>query len=109
MIQWDTSQWTFPHGTHPCVILSRTGRCQNPAFDTVNVLACQSQRAQRPANDLESLLDLEDGMDWPTIVRVDFVWTVLKSELTRRRGNVTPERRRDLGAKMIRALGLYLP
>ena len=90
------------------MIISRTARCQNPAFSEVNGLACQSQKATRPVEELEGLLDVADGMDWLKIVRVDFVWVVPKAELTRHRGNVTKERRRDLGAKMIRALGLWL-
>jgi mRNA-degrading endonuclease toxin of MazEF toxin-antitoxin module len=107
--QWDTSQWTFPHGTHPCVIVSRTARCQNPAFETVNVLACQSQRATRPASDLEALLDVEDGMDWQTLVRCDFLWVAPKSELRQQRGSVSAERRRTIGTTIIRTLGLWLP
>ena len=91
------------------MIISRTTRCQNPAFETVNVLACQSQRATREANELEALLDTADGMDWATLVRCDFVWVAPKSELTRQRGSVSAERRRAIGAKMIRVLGLLLP
>jgi mRNA-degrading endonuclease toxin of MazEF toxin-antitoxin module len=109
MMQWDTSQWEFPHGNHPCVIISRTSRCQNPAFETVNVLACQSQRATRLPSDLEALLEAEDGMDWSTLVRCDFLWTAPKVELTRQRGSVTAERRRAIGATIIRVLGLWLP
>ena len=108
MTQWDTSQYAFPHGTHPCIIISRTARCNNPVFETVNVLACQSQKATRQAGELEELLDVEDGMDWLTIVRCDFIWVAQKSELTRRRGSVSAERRRAVGAKVIRAIGLWL-
>jgi len=107
--QWDTSQWTFPHGNHPCVIISRASRCQSAAFDTVNILACQSQRATRPAGDLEALLDVADGLDWSTIVRCDFLWVAKKPDLTRLRGSVTVERRRAIGQMMIRSLGLWLP
>ncbi len=109
MKQWDTSQWEFPHGSHPCVIVSRTARCQNPAFETVNILACQSQQATRKAGDLEALLDVEDGLDWLTLVRCDFLWVARKAELTRYRGTVTAERRRRIGATVIRVLGLWLP
>lgn len=90
------------------MIISRTGRCQNPAFETVNILACQSQRATCLPSELETLLDIEDGMDWATLVRCDFLWTAPKAELTRKCGSVTPGRRRAIGATMIRVLGLWL-
>ena len=112
MKQWDTSQWNFPHGfphgPHPGVSLSPDARCQNPAFETVNILAGQSHRAQRPANALECLLYAEDGMKWETLVRCDFIWVAIKSELTQRRGAVTFDRRRDMGRKVISVLDLYL-
>jgi hypothetical protein len=108
MKQWDTSQWIFPHGSHPCVIVSPTARCQNPAFETVNVLACQSRQATRDPLEHEGLLDVDDGMDWLTLVRVDFLWVARKVELVRQRGSVTSERRRSIGQKVIRVFGLWL-
>lgn len=108
MKQWDTSQWQFPHGLHPCVIISRTDRCQNPAYQFVNILACQSVRATRQAKGPEVLLDVEDGMDWETIVKCDFVWVADKASLTRHRGSVSEERRRTIGQTIIRAIGLWL-
>jgi len=106
--QWDTCQWDFPHGSHPCVIISPDARCQNSAFETVNILAGQSHRAKRSANAIECLLDVSDGMDWETLVRCDFIWVARKDELTRRRGSVALDRRRDMGRKVISAVGLYL-
>ena len=108
MKQWDTSQWEFPHGNHPCVIISPSARCQNSAFETVNILACQSRRATRDPLEHEGLLDVEDGMDWPTLVRVDFLWVAPKIELVRQRGSVTSERRRSIGHKAIRVFGFWL-
>jgi mRNA-degrading endonuclease toxin of MazEF toxin-antitoxin module len=108
MKQWDTNQWVFPHGSHPCIIISPTARCQNPDFDTVNVLACQSHRAQRLPRESEFRLDAADGMDWETLVRCDFIWAVRKSELKQPRGRVVEERRRAIGQKLIRIFGLWL-
>lgn len=100
MKQWDTMEWEFPHGRHPCVIISTNDRCSNPALPTVNVLACQSQRAQRGARLNEVILDAADGMDWETLCRVDFVWVAPKAELTRTRKAVGPYRQRELGRKL---------
>lgn len=108
MKQWDTCQWNFPHGQHPCVIISPDARCQNAAFETVNIIAGQSQRAKRTANQIECLLDSADGMDWETLVRCDFIWVARKDELSRRKGAVVFERRRDIGRKIITVVGLYL-
>ena len=109
MKQWDTFDFEFEHGLHPCVILSRTARCQNPAFETVNILSASSHRATRLPLDHEFILDAADGMDWETLVRLDFVWTARKTDLKRQRKEVSSERRRALGAKLIRWFGLLTP
>ena len=109
MKQWDTFDCAFDHGLHPCVVLSRTARCQNPAYETVNVLSASSHRALRMPHDHEFLLDAADGMDWETLVRLDFVWVARKADLKRQRAEVSAERRRALGAKLIRWFGLWTP
>ena len=109
MKQWDTFDYPFPHGVHPCVIISRTARCQNPAFSTVNILAGQSHRALRLPQDHEFLLGVEDGMDWETLIRIDFIWVADKGQFHKARKEVTPERRRALGAKLIRWFGFWQP
>ena len=109
MNQWDTYDYEFPHGKHPCVVLSRTARCQNADFDTVNILSASSHRALRLPHEHEFILDAADGMDWETLVRLDFVWVAKKTELVSRRKAVSPERRRAMGSKMIRWFGLWQP
>ena len=108
MRQWDTYQWVFPHGDHPCVVISPPARVANSACQTVNLLACSTQRAARPALAHEIILDQVDGMDWETLVRCDVIWLANKSELKRHRGSVSPERRRAIGRKIIRLFGLWL-
>ena len=108
MRQWDTYQWQFPHGDHPCIVISPPARCANPDCKTVNVLGCSSQRSTREPLTHEILLDVVDGMDWPTLARCDVIYLAAKVELKRRRGSVTTERRRALGAKLIRLFGFWL-
>ena len=79
--------------------LRAAGVPTSPDFDTVNVLASQSRRAQRLPRDNEFLIDAADGLDWETLVRCDFIWVARKVELKESRGRVTPERRRVLGQK----------
>ena len=108
MKQWDTFDCESAHGKHPCIIISPTDRRQNPDFKTVNVLACQSHRAQRLPRENEFLVDVADGMDWETLVRCDFIWVTRKSDLKLGRGRVVAERRRVIGQKLIRIFGLWL-
>ena len=106
MKPWEVWQWDFPHGSHPAVILSPRARCANADLHTVNVLGCSTQRARRPPEIHEVLLDCEDGLEWETLCRCDVLLLAKKAELTRRRGIVTHERRRQLGQKVIRLFEL---
>jgi mRNA-degrading endonuclease toxin of MazEF toxin-antitoxin module len=106
--QWDTFDCEFAHGKHPCIVISPTDRCLNPDFQTVNVLAGQTHRANRSPRENEFLINGADGMDWETLVRCDFIWVARKHDLKTRRGRVGAERRRALGQKLIRVLGIWL-
>ncbi len=104
MTQWDIYTWRFPHGEHPAVIISPPDRLR---ADTVNVLACSSHRANRPPEIHETILDDADGLDWPTLCRLDVFWLAAKSELIQRRGTVSAERRRQIGQRIIRLFGFW--
>jgi len=108
MKPWEVWDWEFPHGKHPAVIVSPEARCLNTDIQTVNILGCSSRRASRAAEIHEVLLDEADGLDWETLCRCDVLFLAKKSELTRRRGMVTYERRRNLGQKVIRLFALWL-
>ena len=105
MKPWDIYTWEFP-GTsaHPAVVLGTETRLADKP--KVNVLFCSSQRAGRKAEALEIILDEADGLDWETLCKCDLVFAVPKEQLTRRRGSVTLERRRAIGERVIRSLGL---
>lgn len=109
MKPWEVYQWSFRHGDHPAVVVSPLARCENKDIETVNVAGCSSRRAQRDAEAHELILDTEDGLDWPTLCRCDVLYLARKDELLRKRGVVTPERRRVLGRKIIQLFGLLLP
>jgi len=106
--QWDSYQWQFPHGAHPCIVVSPPARCGNTDCPTVNVIGCSSRRAAREPLAHEVLLDAADGMDWSTLARCDVIYLAYKADLKKRRGSVTAERRRALGAKIIRLFGFWL-
>jgi mRNA-degrading endonuclease toxin of MazEF toxin-antitoxin module len=83
--------WPEPH---PAVIISHPRRVANkPA---VNVLLCTSKPPARSPVDNEVMLDIADGLDWPTLCKCDLFHLVDKAELKQKRGHVTPERRRQI-------------
>ena len=72
------------------------------------VLACRTLRpgSERDAEVNEALLDEADGLDWKTLVRCDLLWTMPKAKLTRRRGEVTPARRKDIARNIGQGLAV---
>ena len=93
-------------GPHPCVLVS----CQ-PRIDAkpqVVVLKCTSMKRgqEREARENETILDEADGLDWRTLCRCDLLFTVDKAALSRKRGEVSPERRRDIARKIIQGLAI---
>ncbi len=105
MKPFDIYNWNFPGaGEHPAVILGTDERVANK--QKINVLLCTSQRANRPAKADEVLLNGADGLDWETLCKCDLIFSASKEQLTRKRGSVTMERRRQIAERIIRALGL---
>lgn len=105
MKPWDVYTWEIPDAAaHPAVILGTETRMANKP--KVNVLFCSSKRATRKAEPLEVTLDEADGLDWETLCKCDLVFAVPKEQLTRKRGSVTPARRRQIAQNIIRGLGL---
>lgn len=92
--------WNEPHLV---VIVSHPLRVANKP--EVDVVMCSTRRAQRSPGPHEVLLDEADGLDWPTLCRCDLLHTLARTDLTRCRGTVTPERRRQIIATIHRAHG----
>ena len=105
MKPWDIYTWNFPGaGEHPAVVLGTEERVKNKPM--LNVLLCSSQRATRAAKATEVILDAADGLDWPTLCKCDFVYSVPAEQLSRERGEVGMARRREIAIRVIRGLGL---
>jgi len=64
---------------------------------------CSTQRASRPAEAHEIVLDTADGLDWPTICKCDLIHAVPREELKEQRGAVSLQRRGPLIRKVIEA------
>jgi hypothetical protein len=59
------------------VVVSHPARAARKDF--VEVLDCSSQRANRPQNENEVILDKTDGLDWPAFCKCD--WSSVRSGL----------------------------
>jgi hypothetical protein len=90
--------WPEPH---PAVIISSAARVAKKP--ELNVLMCSSKAATRPAEPNEVILDVEDGLSWPTLCKCDLIHLVSRDQLTTRRGQITEERRRRIIATMTRS------
>ncbi len=103
---WEVWDYEFAWGTHPAVVVSNAVRCDRKP--EIVVLACRTMRAgpERDPLENEALLDTADGLDWKTLCRCDLLFTVAKEKLSRRRGVVTAERRRDVARKIIQGLAI---
>ncbi len=93
-------------GEHPCVLVSSQKRIDRKA--QVVVLKCTTLRPGTPfePNELEAVLDNADGLELRTRVQCDLLFTVEKSSLTRKRGEVTFERRRDIAREIVQGLAI---
>ncbi|HEY3761977.1 MAG TPA: hypothetical protein VGN23_09540 [Verrucomicrobiae bacterium] len=75
--------------------------------ERVVVLKCQTLYAgDPPANESETVLDETDGLDRQTICTCDLLFTVRKSEISHKRGEVGFARRRDISRKIVQGLAL---
>lgn len=107
MRQWEIHLFPFTEeGAHPAVILSNDERCENSAITHVNALLCTSLRAARPAKKNEVILNGSDGLDWQTAVRCDVIHLLRKDLFLSRKGEVTRERRRAIGRKIVECFRL---
>jgi mRNA-degrading endonuclease toxin of MazEF toxin-antitoxin module len=105
MKPWDVWTWKFPDAdVHPAVVLGTDERVRLKS--RVCVLLCSTQRATRKPELHEVVLDQADGLDWETLCKCDVVYAAQKAELVQRRGTVSPQRRRAIAERVIRALGL---
>ncbi len=97
--QFDVWEFEFPdRGLHSVVLMSQPDLCARARH--VNVLFCTSQRQSRKPYPFEVLLDVEDGFNWETFCDCSVMWLVESHKLLRQRGQVTPERRREIRLKL---------
>ncbi len=99
--------WTGDvYGPHPLVIVSNQKRVSRK--ERVVVLRCVTLRPGQPwkPDELQTTLDQADGLELRTRCDCDLFFTVEKGTLSKKRGEVCWERRRDISRKMLQALEL---
>jgi mRNA-degrading endonuclease toxin of MazEF toxin-antitoxin module len=108
--QWDIGSYDFPApvGEHPVVIISNPDRAARAKL--VNVLYCTSQKQARPPGPEEVMLNGSDGLDWETYCRCDHVFSIERGHIKtfRRPAKVSPERRRQIAARIVEIFRLQL-
>lgn len=105
MKPWEV--WDSPlFGGHPCVIVSNAKRVEQK--NKVVVLKCTTLRPGTPyqPDELHTTLDQEDGLNTTTRCECDLLYTIAKSDLKNRRGEVSFDRRRDISRKIIQGLAI---
>jgi mRNA-degrading endonuclease toxin of MazEF toxin-antitoxin module len=99
--------WTGDvYGPHPVVVISNAARVERRG--RVVVLKCNTLRPGDPwqPNELQAVLDQQDGLELRTRCVCDLFFTVEKSQLTHKRGEVSLERRREISRKMVQSLAI---
>ena len=98
--------WTGPlFGSHPVLLVSAQPRIDRKQF--LVVLKGVTMRPGHPfkVDALQTTLDQEDGLETETRFDCDLLYTLEKSSLTRKHGEVRSlERRRDIARKIIQGL-----
>ena len=90
---------------HPCILVSNQARLDRK--EKFVVLRGQSLYSGDPKPaPFEIVLDTEDGLDRRTRFVCDLLYTVLKAEISQRRGEVVLERRRAISRLMLQGLAL---
>ena len=106
LAQWDILTAKIWDKDHPVVVLTPTGLCRQPFL---NVLGCSTLYAARQADPRhEIILDEADGLERPTLCKLAPIHLLEADEINLRRGRVSAERQRQIGAQLIRLFGLWL-
>jgi len=106
MKAWEVWQCPFPWGDHPAVIVSNATRVARK--EEIVILACRTMQPAtfREPFETECLLDESDGLSWKTLCRCDLLYTIKKSILKHRLGEVAFERQRDIARKIQQGLAI---
>ena len=80
-----------------------SGRARVAHKPELNIMMCSTREATRRPLPNEVILDIADGLNWPTLSKCDLLHLVDRADLKNQRGHVTPARRRAIIQTMLRS------
>jgi len=109
--QWDIARIRInpeDRDEHPAIILSRDEACRDERRRLLNVLYGSTRRPAEGVPELAVQLNGADGLDRPSLFDCAQIYLVQKAKIGPVFGRVTPERRRQIGRKLVMAYRLPL-
>jgi hypothetical protein len=111
LTQWDVVRVRIlpeDRDEHPAVLISPPEVCADPQKRRVNVLYGTTRRPAQAARAHEIILNGADGLDHATMFSCAHIYTVERALITARLGEVSRERRRQLGRAIVATYRLPL-
>jgi mRNA-degrading endonuclease toxin of MazEF toxin-antitoxin module len=93
---------------HPAVIVSNDEICADENYRVLNVLYGGTRRPGQSVRAHEAVLNGADGLERPTVFSCHHLYTVERAKISARLGEVTRERRRQIGRAIVATYRLPL-
>lgn len=109
--QWDVVRVRIrpdERDEHPAIVLTCDEFCQDPRRNTLNVLYGTTKRPATTAELYEVTLNGADGLERPTLFNCGHLYTIDRRKISGQIGRVVPERRRQIGRKIVATYRLPL-
>lgn len=109
--QWDVVRVRInptDRDEHPAVIISPPEHCADASRLNLNVLYGTTRRPGRTPGEHEVPLNGADGLDHPTLFSCGYFYSVPRGKISAALGRVAPERRRQIGRKIVATYRLPL-
>jgi len=109
--QWDVVKVRIrpdDRDEHPCIVLSPEEVCADERKILVNILAGTTRRPAAMPESSEVTLNGADGLERPTLLNCAHIHQISRSRISTVVGRVAPERRRQIGRKIVATYRLPL-
>ena len=109
--QWDVVRVRIrpeDRDEHPAVVITCDEFCLDMRRNAVNVLYGSTKRPAASLEPYEVTLNGADGLERPSIFNCGHLYTIDRRKITSILGRVTPERRRQIGRKVVSTFRLPL-
>lgn len=103
-VQWDIVRVRInpeDRDEHPAIVFSPDEHCADPTRPKLNVLYGTTRRPNQLPRSHEAQLNGADGLDHPTLFNCAYFYSVPRARISGFIGRVGPERRRQIGRKIV--------